>query len=49
VSLLSGQGGAGTQQVACVNPVTFSPRAGALLPFFRTAGAQTLGVRVLTP
>ena len=26
VSLLSGQGGAGSQQVACVNPVTFSAR-----------------------
>jgi Protein of unknown function (DUF3089) len=49
VSLLSGQGGAGTQRVACVNPVTFSTRAGALQPFFRTVTAQTPGVRVHTP
>jgi hypothetical protein len=49
VSLLSGQGGAGTQQVACVNPVTFSSGAGALQPFFRTASARSTGVRVPTP
>jgi hypothetical protein len=49
VSLLSGQGGAGTQQVACVNPVTFSTRSGVLQPFFRTASSQSTGVRVRTP
>ena len=49
VSVLSGQGGAGSQQVVCVNPVTFSSRVGALRPFFRSAAAQTSGVRVLTP
>jgi Protein of unknown function (DUF3089) len=49
VSLLSGQTGASSEQVACVNPVTFSSRAGALQPFFRTATSRTPGVRVLTP
>jgi Protein of unknown function (DUF3089) len=49
VSLLSRQGGAGSQQVVCVNPVTFSPRQGALQPYFVSATAQTTGVRVLTP
>jgi Protein of unknown function (DUF3089) len=49
VSLLSGQGGAGTQRVACVNPVTFSTRAGALQPYFRTTTAGPSGVAVRTP
>ncbi len=51
VSLLSGQGGAGSQQVACVNPVTFSSQVGpaaALLPErhrtdHRRAGADAVG------
>ena len=49
VSLLSGQRAAGSQQVACVNPVTFSSRVGSLQPFFLSVTAQTPGVRVLTP
>ncbi len=34
VSVLSGQGGARSQQVACVNPVTFTGKPGGLRPFF---------------
>ena len=49
VSLLSGQRAGVAQQVACVNPVSFSSRPGTLQPYFRTAGAQTPGVRVSTP
>ena len=49
VSVLSGQGGAGTQQVACVNPVTFSGTTGGLQPFFRSATSASTGVRVATP
>jgi Protein of unknown function (DUF3089) len=49
VSLLSGQGSAGAQQVVCVNPATFSPRVGKLQPYFLSATARTTGVRVLTP
>jgi Protein of unknown function (DUF3089) len=49
VSLLSGQGAAGSQQVVCVNPVTFSSRVGALQPFFLSVTARTTGVRVVTP
>jgi hypothetical protein len=49
VSLLSGQGGAGSQQVVCVNPVTFSTGVGRLQPYFLSATARTTGVRVLTP
>jgi hypothetical protein len=49
VSALSGQDGSGSQEVACVNPATFSPMAGVLRPFFLTATARTPGVRVLTP
>ena len=49
VSLQSGQGAAGSQQVVCVNPVTFSSRVGALQPYFLSATARTTGVRVLTP
>ena len=49
VSLLSGQSAGGSQEVACVNPVTFSARVGNLQPYFRTATSQPTGVRVLTP
>lgn len=49
VSLLSGQAGAGSQQVACVNPVTFSTGVGNLQPFFRAAASQPSGARVATP
>jgi Protein of unknown function (DUF3089) len=49
VSLLSGQGGAGSEQVVCVNPVNFSSRVATLQPFFVSATARTTGVRVLTP
>ena len=49
VSVLSGQGGAGSQQVVCVNPVTFSAGVGNLQPFFLSATSGTPGVRVLTP
>jgi hypothetical protein len=49
VSLQSGQGSAGSQQVVCVNPVTFSSQAGALQPFFLGVTARTSGVRLLTP
>ncbi len=49
VSLLSGQAGTGEQQVACVNPVTFSSQTGQLQPFFRSATSQPSGVRVVTP
>ena len=49
VSLQSGQGGAGSQQVACVNPVTFSARAGALQPYLRRATSPSTGVGASTP
>ena len=50
VSLQSGQGGGGgSQQVVCVNPVTFSSGVGRLQPFFLSGTAKTSGVRVLTP
>ena len=49
MSVLSGQGGAGSQQVACVNPVTFSGRTGGLQPFFRSASSASTGVHVATP
>ena len=49
VSLLSGQGGAGSQQVVCVNPVTFSSRVGRLQPYFLSATTKSTSVRVLTP
>jgi Protein of unknown function (DUF3089) len=49
VSLLSGQGAAGLQQVVCVNPVNFSSRVGASQPYFLSVTARTTGVRVLTP
>jgi hypothetical protein len=49
VSLQSGQTTAAGQQVACVNPVTFSNAAGSLLPFFVSATAPVPGVTVRTP
>ena len=49
VSLLSGQGGTGVQQVVCVNPVTFSAGVGRLQPFFWSATSPTPGVQVPTP
>ena len=49
VSLQSGQGGAGSQQVVCVNPVTFSSPVGRLQPYFLSATTKTTGVRVVTP
>jgi hypothetical protein len=49
VSVLSGQGGAAAQQVACVNPVTFSGKTAGLQPFFRSASSASSGVRVTTP
>jgi hypothetical protein len=49
VSLLSGQNASGSQQVACVNPVRFSPGVGRVQPFFRSVAARSSGVRVLTP
>jgi Protein of unknown function (DUF3089) len=49
VSLLSGQGGAGSQQVVCVNPVTFSRGVGSLQPYFLSATTRTTGVQVQTP
>jgi hypothetical protein len=49
VSALSGQRGARSQQVVCVNPVTFSARVGSLQPFFLAATSSTSGARVRTP
>jgi hypothetical protein len=49
VSLQSGQRAAADQQVACVNPVTFSNAAGSLLPFFLSATTPVRGVTVGTP
>jgi Protein of unknown function (DUF3089) len=48
VSLQSGQTATGGQQVACVNPATFSSRAGTLQPYFPAATSKPKGVRVLT-
>ena len=45
----SGQGGAGSQRVVCVNPVTLSARVGSLQRFFWSATMRTPGVRALTP
>ncbi len=49
VSLQSGQTTSAGQQVACVNPVTFSSQQGGLQPFFLTATSRTRGVLVRTP
>lgn len=49
VSLQSGQTTSTGQRVVCVNPVTFGPSSGALLPYFLTATSPTPGVTVSTP
>ena len=49
VSLLSGQTVSASQQVACVNPVTFTVLAGNLQPYFRSAAARPSGVPLVTP
>jgi hypothetical protein len=49
VSLQSNQAASAGQQVACVNPVTFSAAAGRLLPYFLSATASVPGVKVSTP
>jgi hypothetical protein len=49
VSLQSGQTASAGQQVACVNPVTFSSSAGPLLPYFLSIIAPVPGVEVTTP
>ena len=49
VSLLSGQTTSEGQQVACVNPATFSSELGGLQPYFPSAQSQPRGVPVATP
>ncbi len=49
VSLQSGQTATAEQQVACVNPVTFSASAGSLQPFFPVATSSVPDVAVRTP
>ena len=49
VSLQSGQTTSKGEQVACVNPVTFSDLKGALQPYFPSAGTSVPGVTVTTP
>ena len=49
VSLQSDQTATAGQQVACVNPVTFSAAAGPLLPYFLSATAPVPGLKVATP
>jgi Protein of unknown function (DUF3089) len=49
VSLQSGQSRSKGQQVACVNPVSFSGAASALRPFFLSVTAPVSGVTVHTP
>lgn len=49
VSLQSGQTASKGEQVACVNPVTFSDGKGALQPYFLSAGTSVPGVTVATP
>ena len=44
VSILSGQSARAGQQVACVNPVTFSSAAGDLVPVYPTASYYVPGV-----
>ncbi len=48
VSLESGQT-ANSQQVACVNPATFSAATGSLSPYFLSATQDVKGVTVPTP
>jgi hypothetical protein len=49
VSLQSDQTASAGQQVACVNPVTFSSASGALLPYFLSVTSPVPGVNVATP
>jgi hypothetical protein len=49
VSAQSGQTTTTGQQVACVNPATFSSSAGPLQPYFLAGGAKVPGVPVTTP
>jgi DUF3089 family protein len=49
VSLQSGQNASAGQQVACVNPATFSSASGPLLPYFLSVTSPVPGVRVGTP
>jgi hypothetical protein len=48
VSLLSGPTATAGQQVACVNPVTFSAQPGALQPYFLSVTSKPRGVNVST-
>jgi len=49
VSLQSGQTRQAGQQVACVNPVTFSSATGSLQPYFLSAATKVPAVTVTTP
>jgi hypothetical protein len=49
VSLQSDQTASAGQQVACVNPVTFSSASGPLLPYFPSVTSPVPGVNVGTP
>ena len=49
VSLQSGQTARSGQQVACVNPATFSAQVGPLQPYFLSSTSRTPGVTVTTP
>ena len=49
VSLQSDQTASAGQQVACVNPVTFSSAPGPLLPYFPGVTSPVTGVTVRTP
>jgi hypothetical protein len=49
VSLQSGQLARQGQEVACVNPVTFSSQSGALQPYFLSATSAVPHVTVSTP
>jgi Protein of unknown function (DUF3089) len=49
VSIQSGQTTRIGQQVACVNPVTFSSGTGPLQPYFLAGGSKVPGVTVTTP
>ncbi len=49
VSLQSDQSASAGQQVACVNPVTFSSASGRLLPYFPSVTSPVPGVKVDTP
>jgi hypothetical protein len=49
VSAQSGQTTHSGEQVACVNPVTFSSATGSLQPYFPTASTKVPGVTITTP